>query len=75
MEGLLMAAVRRDSAIWREIYAPILAALWRARHELGRVRQAIHSQRRISYGKFFSLVRPLPRKFEMLVRYGLPRVE
>lgn len=75
IEGVLLTALKRDSAIWLKIYSPLLPELWRERQRLGKVRRIIHSQRRISYKSFFSSMCLLPRKLGMLIRYGVPRFE
>ena len=49
-EGLLLSAFKKEARIWKEIYRPCFAALWRRRHMLMRLRREIQATRRASLG-------------------------
>lgn len=74
LEGAIMAALRRDARIWREIYAPVWGSLVSGWRELRTRRRQVQASRRIglcTYARGFVLV---PRKLAMLLRHGLPTV-
>lgn len=73
-EGVLLALVRRNSAYLRQIYLPIIPALYRQRKTLQAERSTIFSGRPKATVSFFSVFNLLPHKLTMLLRHGLPRV-
>jgi GT2 family glycosyltransferase len=75
MEGLLLLAIQRDGALWREIYAPLLPRLWSDRDKLQTERHLAQSVRKISLGAWIQPFRWWPWKLQMLFRHGLPKVE
>lgn len=75
LEGGLLAVFKRNAALWRDIYAPILPALWEARGVCMSLRREIQGRRVQNVGSFLSTVRWLPWKLEMLFRYGMPEVK
>lgn len=50
LEGLLLSALKRDGALWREIYAPLLPRLWIERDRLRAERSTVQSTRTITCG-------------------------
>ncbi|WP_313494506.1 glycosyltransferase [Stenotrophomonas sp.] len=76
MEGGLLTIVTRDTSLMRRVYFPALAWLWKSRRLLIEQRRLVQSSRRIG---FFGYTRNnyvfKLRKFELLLRYGLPRVK
>ena len=74
MEGMLLAAVKKERRIWREIYHPCFSALWRNRTKLKRLRRQIQDGRRVSSSFFYSSHTILPHKLTMLMKYGVPAV-
>lgn len=74
-EGLALALVRREPAIWREIYGFCLRELWHHRHRLRALRAAAQSGRRASLRQFFAPHTRWPHKLTLLLRHGLPRIE
>lgn len=75
VEGLLVSAIKRDSSIWREIYAPLLPSLWAAQGRLRAKRSIAQSGRKISLTAWLSPFQWLPWKLCMLFRHGLPEVK
>ena len=74
MEALALVVVRRDMAIWHEIYRSALSELWSQRHLLMEQRTAVQRQREIpvvQYAGKFSLI---PYKLVLLLRHGLPKI-
>jgi hypothetical protein len=74
LEGLLLAAIRRDWLIWRTVYAPIVPAVWRLRGKWGPLRRDVQRNRRIGLRAWLSAFRWWPHKLSMLGTYGLPVV-
>jgi hypothetical protein len=75
LEGLLLSAIKRDGALWREIYAPLLPRLWIERDRLRAERTAVRSTRTITLAVWLEPFRWLPWKLYMLFRHGLPEVK
>lgn len=74
LEGLLLSLVKRDSVIWREIYAPLLPALWCERQKLLTLRRIVQSQHKASLRIWLGPVCWIPWKLQMLIRHGLPKL-
>ncbi|HQS03948.1 MAG TPA: glycosyltransferase family 2 protein [Halothiobacillus sp.] len=71
-EGALISLLKRDSRPWKEIYAPVFAALWQRRLQLNNARAAIQAQKNTrDYGRAFSW---LPHKLILLWRHGVPKI-
>lgn len=75
LEGLLISAIQRDGALWREIYAPLSSRLWSARNKLLTERHLAQSERKITLTVWMRPFRWCPWKLQMLYRHGLPKVE
>lgn len=72
LEGVLLAILKRDMRLWREIYVNVFTSLFQNVAVLRKERARIQKNRRISardYGKGFCWV---PRKLQMFIRYGIP---
>jgi GT2 family glycosyltransferase len=74
-EGLMLAAMKRDRRLWREIYSPCLHALWRERTRLFHLRRELQSRRRVGWRRFLQAFTPVPHKLRMLARHGLPTIK
>ncbi len=74
MEGLLVSTLKWDWQVWRIIYAPLLADLWRARHVLQHTRHRIQATRRATLRSWISACVLLPRKLVLLYKYRLPEL-
>ena len=75
VEGLVLSLLRRDLALWREVYAPTLATPFREWTVLRARRNEVQASRTVSIARWFSAVRWQLRKLSMLRRYGLPTVK
>lgn len=75
LEGLILSLLTRNTALWREVYAPVLPAMWRIRHELRRTRRAAQKSQSCSNAEFFAPFHWTPWKLVLLLRHGIPRVK
>ena len=75
LEGMLVALVRQDMALWREIYAPLLPSLWSRRYELVTARTNAQTRRRLPLAGWLAAFRWLPWKLRMLFRHGIPEIK
>ncbi len=74
IEGLTLSLVKRDLNIWREIYSPLFANLWRERYRLWSMRKEVQQQRRMTLACWLKPFRWLPWKIEMAIKHGVPEV-
>lgn len=74
LEGVLLVLFKRDGLIWREIYAPLLPALWRQRQVLLSTRREVQSRRKAGVCTLLAAFSWLPWKLRMLVRHGMPKI-
>jgi GT2 family glycosyltransferase len=74
IEGVVLTALKRSPRPWREIYAPIPAALWRVRKKLLTLRYEIQEKRNSSTASFLRPFHWLPWKLKMLFKHGLPAI-
>lgn len=74
LEGILLVLVKRDTAIWQEIYSPLVPALWRTRREVRQLRAEVQRTRAVGLRGFLEPFRWLPWKLTMLFRHGVPDV-
>jgi hypothetical protein len=72
LEAVALTMSKFSLTAWREIYQPLVPAVWRARTEVLRLRKNIHSGQNLHSVGFFSTFRWMPRKLNMLFRHGLP---
>jgi len=72
LEGLIVAVLKWDAAVWRTIYAPLVPALWRARNKIFRLRSEIQRGRQISLIDWLAAFEVFPYKIVMLIKHGLP---
>lgn len=75
IEGLLLAAFKRQWELFRSIYWEAICALWNNRSRLIRERRFIQNRRKISASVFYRPFKWLPVKLKMLVLYGMPEVK
>lgn len=74
VEGLLLSVLRHDARLFCDIYLAVPRALAAQRNMLCRVRRNNVAARRISSGEYFRAFTWLPRKLDLLIRYGWPRI-
>lgn len=74
LEGVLLALIKRDTALWREVYSPLLPTLWRARRNVLQLRGSVQAGRNAQVRNFLGTIRWFPWKLTMLLKHGLPEV-
>lgn len=74
VEGVLLASVRRDIGLFRDIYWQCFRQLWSERTTLWRERARAQAGRRAGVGRFLTPFVCWPYKPKMLMRYGWPQV-
>lgn len=73
-EGVLLSLMKRDGRIWREIYASAIHWILRELGSLRRRRRDVQRCRRVGRCAYWRCFVLLPRKLQLLRRYGLPRL-
>lgn len=73
-EGGLLALIKRDARLFRDIYLACLWALWERRAELNIQRRQAQAARKIGRRAFFMPFNWFPHKLRLLARYGVPRI-
>lgn len=74
LEGALLSLLKRDGHVWREIYSPAMAHVFRGLHPMRDRRHQQQRMRRVSLRTYLRVFTIVPRKFGLLLRHGLPRV-
>jgi GT2 family glycosyltransferase len=72
MEGAVVALVRRDLRIWREIYAAAIGFAFRGVSRLRARRKQVQLQRQVSLRTYLRQFVRLPQKLRLLFRHGVP---
>ena len=73
-EGAIIATLRRDARLWREVYRPILPAVLASRARWGALRRSLQGARCTGQRVWWSAFIWVPRKLTLLWRYGVPEV-
>jgi len=74
LEGMALALVKWEWALFQDIYLACLKAIWQERRRLLHLRQEIQAKRKIGLRLFLTVLQLVPHKLRMLARYGLPRI-
>lgn len=74
VEGITLALIKRDKRLWKEIYANVFTSLFRNAGRLRKERQQIQRMRTRGSSNYTKGFRWMPRKLQMLLRHGLPKV-
>ncbi len=74
LEAATLVLVKRDVAIFRDIYWAAFIQLWRKRGAIVATRRSVQRTRRISAGAYLRVFTWKLRKFSMLRRYGMPTI-
>lgn len=75
LEGALLALLKRDDRIWKEIYGPTLNYIATRLGQLRTLRSQVQRVRRTNLRKYTRCMTLFPRKLHMLLRYGLPTLK
>jgi len=74
LEGTALALIKRDRALFQDIYLACIKALWQERGKLFLLRRKIQIHRKIGLKHYLSVFQLIPHKLRMLLRHGLPRL-
>lgn len=74
LEGTLLALVKMEVKMPKEIYLNCFSQLWRERARLLQLRQQVQANRSIKALSFLTVFTAMPHKLRMLIRHGLPKV-
>lgn len=75
IEGLAVSLNQRSLTVWRAVYAPLMKELWTERQRLRTTRQDNQSIRKVNLTEWLSVFQWAPRKLEMLLKHGFPKVK
>jgi GT2 family glycosyltransferase len=75
LEGGVLALLKGEARLLREIYFPCLDSLWHARKRLFDLRRGIQRSRKIGWREFVAPFVFFPHKLRLLMRYGVPRID
>jgi GT2 family glycosyltransferase len=74
MEGVALALIKWERALFQDIYLACLMALWQKRGRLFLFRRKIQASRKIGLRQFWSVFQWVPHKLRLLLRHGIPRL-
>jgi len=74
MEGILLSILLKDRNIWGSIYGKTFSDVFRNINQIHLERKTIHHSHKIKSQTFLPMIRILPYKLYLLLRYGLPRI-
>ena len=74
IEGLAITLLKRDAKVWNEIYYSIFKAIWNIRHKLIETRTEIQKTRIINLDDWLKDFVRIPRKLQLLFKYGIPEL-
>lgn len=74
IEGALLAILKGDRLLWREVYWEVPTALWRERLRLRSERRQIQLGRRVGLVEFWRVFGFIPHKMRLLWRHGFPEI-
>lgn len=74
-EGMVLALLKRDGRIWRDIYGQALGAVVREFGLLRKRRREVQNARRVSPRAYWHGFVWMPRKLSLLWRHGLPQLK
>lgn len=73
-EGALLALLKRDASLFRNVYWACMDSLWRERHRLADLRSGIQSARRLGLASWLAVFMPWPHKLKLLCKHGVPSI-
>ena len=71
-EGVVVATIRLDRKVWKEIYGPAIRFACIAPFALGKRRHQVQAERRITVWNYLRSFVLLPHKLRLLLRHGVP---
>ncbi|MFI4938987.1 MAG: glycosyltransferase [Burkholderiales bacterium] len=73
-EGIILATLKRDPGLFRNIYLASVRALWQHRRLLASRRHDIQNRRKCGRTAFFIAFEWMPHKLRLLLRHGIPEI-
>lgn len=73
-EGLVLALLKRDWSLFRDIYFASLKGLWHERKRLSLLRRKLQVERLVSRRCYFSVFSFFPYKLRLLLKHGIPHI-
>jgi GT2 family glycosyltransferase len=73
-EGLSLALIKREWALFRGIYLACMRSLWHERKRLFHLRKKIQTEKTVGLRGFLSVFQFTPHKLRMLLSHGLPEI-
>ncbi len=73
-EGAVLALLKREWSLFRDIYLAALKMLWHERKRLRQLRHELQAKRSVGRGWFFSVFRLFPHKLRLLLKHGVPKI-
>jgi GT2 family glycosyltransferase len=74
LEGLVLAAIKRDAGLFRAVYVGCMISLWKDRRRLASIRYQVQVRRICPRAAFFSVFDWIPHKIRLLLRHGVPEI-
>lgn len=74
IEGLLLALIKMNPTLLKEIYFHAIIEIWNERRNLLSMRKKALDSKKISVFNYLSTFQLLPHKFRMLIKHGLPHI-
>lgn len=73
-EGVFLSLHRKDTVLMKEIYLRAFIDAWKNRMRVLTLRRRIQKKISIKSTAFFSVIQPIPHKFSILIKYGIPSI-
>lgn len=73
-EGAVLALIKREWSLFRDIYLASMKALWHERKRLRLLRRKLQAERSVGRWCFFSVFRWFPHKLRLLLKHGVPQI-
>lgn len=74
-EGVLLALIKRDRRLWRDIYQDAILDAWRGRRAIFSLRDQVQGARTARLSGYLRGFTWMPRKPALLLRHGLPALK
>ena len=75
IEGTALALLKWQWRIWNDIYAPLIPSVYHCRANWIEMRRATQQHKSISFYSWLRIMKWQPYKLQMLIKYGIPRIE
>lgn len=75
LEGMMLAAIKRDAGLFRKVYLGCLIWLWKDRQRLASIRRVVQGGRICGRAEFFAVFDWIPHKIRLLFRHGIPEIK